>query len=106
MLPPPPICTMVAMACSMLARLAGTEVGLRKRLLPENSSTLKLSLGRRLPISSRSRALEVSSGKPCMEPEMSTTKMYSRGLMVCAAICLGGSTMARKKFSPLPGLPW
>ena len=59
----------------MLPCVAGTDFGLRKRLLPENSSTLKVSLGRRLPISSRSSALAVSSGKPCIEPEMSTTKM-------------------------------
>ena len=71
-------------------------------MLPENSSTLKLSLGFRLPISSRSSTLDVSSGKPCIEPEMSTTKMYSRGLIRLAGTCLGGSTIARKKFSSLP----
>ena len=33
---------------------------------------------------------------------MSTTKMYSRGLMMLAGTCLGGSTIARKKFSLSP----
>ena len=73
--PPPPISSMVRTACSILACVAGTDWGLRKRLLPENSSTLKVSLGRSLPISSRIKVLAVSSGKPCIEPEISTTKM-------------------------------
>ena len=93
---------MVRMAWSMLALVAGTDCGLRKLLLPENSNTLKVSLGRRPPISSRSTTLAVSSGKPCMEPEISTTKMYSRGVMAVAAGALGGSNMARKKFSSWP----
>ena len=74
-LPPPPIWSMVRTACSILALVAGTERSFRKRLLPENNNTLKVSLGRRLPISSRNSVLAVFSGKPCMEPEMSTTKM-------------------------------
>jgi hypothetical protein len=36
---------MVASACSMLARVAGTDWGESILLLPENSSTLKVSLG-------------------------------------------------------------
>ncbi|MNT42146.1 hypothetical protein D3C72_1785460 [compost metagenome] len=59
----------------MLARVAGTDCGDSILLLPENSSTLKVSLGRRPPIRRSSTVLAVSSGKPCIEPEMSTTKM-------------------------------
>ena len=46
----------------MLARVAGTEAGARVRFEPENSITLKVSLGRSEPISRSSRALAVSSG--------------------------------------------
>ena len=66
---------MVRMAALMLAGVAGTERGARKRLEPENSSTLKVSPAFRSPSNWRISALAVSSGKPCMEPEMSTTKM-------------------------------
>ena len=59
----------------MFAGVAGTELGARKRFEPENSSTLKVSLAFRLPSNWRINALAVSSGKPCMLPEMSTTKM-------------------------------
>ncbi len=64
---------MVRMAALTLAGVAGTEAGASMRLEPENSSTLKVSLARRLPSSCRISALVVSSGKPCMLPEMSTT---------------------------------
>jgi hypothetical protein len=101
-LPLPRKLSMVRSACSMLARVAGTDLGASNRLLPENSSTLKVSLGLRPPTSSRNMALDVSSGKPCMEPEMSTTKMYSRGLIAAGSTWRGGCTIARKKFSSGP----
>jgi hypothetical protein len=53
---------MVAMARSMLARVAATGAGLSIWLLPENSITLKVSVGRRLPIRLRSSTLAVFSG--------------------------------------------
>ena len=60
--PLPPICRIVCRARSMLARVAGTEAGARVRFEPENSITLKVSLGRSEPISFSSSALLVSSG--------------------------------------------
>ncbi len=98
-LPPPRDWSMVAMARSMLARVAGTGRSLSIWLLPENSSTLKVSVGRRWPIRLRSSTLAVLSGWPCIEPEMSTTNTYSRGLICAVVIARGGSTTARKKFS-------
>ena len=61
-LPLPPICLIVRSAWSMLARVAGTELGASMRLLPENSITLKVSLGRRLPIRCCNSSFAVSSG--------------------------------------------
>ncbi len=45
-------------------------------------------------------ALAVSSGKPCIDPDTSSRKMYSRG-GICAAVgrC-GGSIMSAKYPSP------
>ena len=51
---------MVAMARSMLARVAATGAGLSIWLLPENSITLKVSVGRRWPIRLRSNVWSAS----------------------------------------------
>ncbi len=61
-LPLPPISLIVRSAWLMLAALAGTECGDSMRLLPENSITLKVSLGRRLPMRCCRSTLAVSSG--------------------------------------------
>jgi len=58
----------------MFLRVAGTEVSCREALSLAKSSTLKVSIGRSPERSSRIIALAVSSGKPNMEPETSTTK--------------------------------
>ena len=63
----------------MFSGVAGSERGAIKREAPENRTTLKLSVGRRPPMRSRISVLAVSSGKPCIEPDTSSTKMYSRG---------------------------
>ena len=63
----------------MFSALAGTDCGDIRCEVPENSSTLKVSVGLSRPIRSRSSSFAVSSGKPVIEPETSTTKMYSRG---------------------------
>ena len=51
---------------------------------------------------SRSSALAVSSGKPDIEPDTSTTNTYSRGGMSDAAGRAGGCAMTRKKPSSSP----
>ena len=60
--PLPPISRIVCSAWLMLAPVAGTECGDSMRLLPENSITLKVSLGRRLPMRCCSSTFAVSSG--------------------------------------------
>ena len=64
--------------------------------------TLKLSWGRRSPIKSPIKALDVSRGKPDMEPDTSTTKTYSRGGTRSAVTRSGGCTVSQKKFSSFP----
>ena len=44
----------------------------------------------------------VSSGNPCIDPDTSSTKMYSRGGMSDAATRAGGCAITRKKFSSWP----
>jgi hypothetical protein len=62
---------------------------------PAKVATLKESWARSREKRRRMSALLVSSGKPCMEPEMSSRKTYSRGGICAAAGRAGGSIMRR-----------
>ncbi len=46
----------------------------------------------------------MSSGKPCIDPDTSTMKMYSRPGMSAGATRFGGCIMSRKKFSLFPSI--
>src|SRR5512147_39325 len=78
--PPPPRCrSMTSMARRMFSEVAGRDCSDIKEEPPENRSTLNLSVGRRFPIRSLRSFLEISNGKPYIDPETSTIKIYSRG---------------------------
>ena len=74
-------------------RFAGSELSDKAVESPENRMTLNISVGRRFPIRSSSSFLDVSNGNPLIEPETSTTKMYSRGGISFAATRFGGCAM-------------
>ena len=69
---------------------------------PEKRRTLNRSVGLRFPIRLAMSFFEISSGNPCMDPDTSTMKMYSRPGMSAFAIRFGGCIMRRKKFSLFP----
>ena len=100
--PPPRWCSMRWTPCLMFSGVAGKERSERMEEPPAKSTTLKRSIGRRDPIRSLSKDFERSSGNPFMDPETSTTKMYSLGGICSARTRFGGWTMNRKKFSSLP----
>ncbi len=63
---------------------------------------LNVSDGRSTLTRSRISFFAVSSGNPFIDPDTSSTKMYSRGGTSSAATACGGSAMSRKKFSSVP----
>src|SRR4030066_2205132 len=69
---------------------------------PANKRTLNLSVGLRFPIRSRRSFLDISKGKPYMEPETSTINIYSLGGIRLRLTLLGGWNITRKKFSFSP----
>jgi len=86
-------------ALAMFCGLAGSDCGERRREAPENKTTLNVSVGLRLPTRFSRTRFAVSSGNPYIDPETSSTKMYSRGGMSSAPIRSGGWTVRRKNFS-------
>src|SRR5690349_14426368 len=72
---------------------AGSGSGEGTAASPAKSTRLNKSVGRRLPIRSFSKRFDVFSGKPSIEPETSTTKMYSRGGIASALTRAGGWAM-------------
>ena len=90
------------MAFLMFSSLAGNDVSFSNADLPENSTTLNISVGLRFSTKLRIRFLDISSGLPCIEPDTSTMNMYSRGGMSLSRTRCGGCTIIRKKFSSLP----
>ena len=100
--PPPRTCSMTWIPWSRFSAVAGRE---RSAIIvdpPAKSTTLNRSTGRSPPSRSRINCLVVSRGKPRMDPETSTTKMYSRGGTWSGATRAGGCTISRKKFSCSP----
>ena len=77
-LPPPRCFSIVAIAFEMFPCVAGRE---RSDMIddpPAKRSTLNTSEERRLLIRSLRSFFDVSRGNPCIEPEISTIKIYSR----------------------------
>ena len=72
---------------------AGIDIGDKTDDEPANNMTLKTSVFFRPPIKSRSKVLDVSIGYPFMEPETSTMKTYSLGVMSSLVIRFGGWTV-------------
>ena len=66
------------------------------------TTMLKVSAGRSTFTRSPISFLPVSNGNPFIDPDTSTTKMYSRGGTSSVATACGGSAISRKKFSSRP----
>jgi hypothetical protein len=94
---------MNASARARLARVAGTDAGENVSEPSAKTTTLNVSDGRRTLARSPISVFAVSSGKPYIDPDTSSTNTYSRGGTWSAWTACGGSATSRKKFS-LP--PW
>ena len=84
-------------ACRDSARVAGTETGENVSEPSANTTTLNVSEGRRTFARSPISFFAVSSGKPCIDPDTSSTKMYSRGGTSSAATTCGGSAIEQEE---------
>ena len=78
-MPPPPLWrSMSWMALAMFSWVAGSDSSAMTDDPPEKRRTLNRSVGRRFPIRLFRSFFEISSGNPCMDPDTSTMKIYSR----------------------------
>ena len=77
--PPPFFCPMNCSARVRLGRVAGTDAGENVSEPSANTTMLNVSEGRSTFARSPISFFAVSSGKPFIDPDTSSTKMYSRG---------------------------
>ena len=101
--PPPPSWRSIrSMACRMFSAVAGTDFGAMETAVSENRIRLNWSESLRLPTRFPMSSFAVSRGYPNMEPDTSSTNMYSRGGISSALTRSGGCTISMKKFSFSP----
>ena len=101
--PPPSSLSIRSIAYLIFFFVAWRDSGDSLTVSSANRTRLKVSVSLRLAARSRMRVLAVSRGKPCMEPDTSSTKRYSRGGISSGVNRSGGCTVSMKYFSfPVP----
>ena len=85
-----------AVASARLDGVAGLGASHMTDVCPAKVTTLKVSVGRMASITRCMTALDFSIGKPLIDPDVSMTKISSRGGTCAASMRSGGWTISVK----------